>query len=192
MPLRGKILNTWEVDVSQILASQEIHDISVAIGVDPGSTNIGGLRYDKICILADADSDGLHIATLLCALFVKHFRILVETGHVYVAMPPLYRVDVGKEVFYALDEAEKEGHLDRIAAEKKRGNVVVQRFKGLGEMNPMQLRETTMNPDTRRLVQLSLDSVKKTEEMLDMLLAKKRSGDRRAWLESKGDQASIA
>jgi topoisomerase-4 subunit B len=192
MPLRGKILNTWEVDVSQVLASQEIHDISVAIGVDPGSTEIGGLRYNKVCILADADSDGLHIATLLCALFVKHFRILVETGHVFVAMPPLYRVDVGKEVFYALDEAEKQGHLDRIAAEKKRGNVVVQRFKGLGEMNPLQLRETTMNPDTRRLVQLSLDSAKKTDEMLDMLLAKKRSGDRRAWLESKGDQASIA
>ncbi len=192
MPLRGKILNTWEVDVGQVLASQEIHDISVAIGVDPGSADIGGLRYDKICILADADSDGLHIATLLCALFVKHFRTLVETGHVYVAMPPLYRVDVGKEVFYALDEAEKQGHLDRIAAEKKRGNVVVQRFKGLGEMNPMQLRETTMDPDTRRLVQLVLDSPKKTEEMLDMLLAKKRSGDRRTWLESKGDQASIA
>jgi len=192
MPLRGKILNTWEVDVSQVLGSQEIHDIAVAIGVDPGSTDLSGLRYNKVCILADADSDGLHIATLLCALFVKHFRALVEAGHVYVAMPPLYRVDVGKEVFYALDESEKEGVLDRIAAEKKRGNVMVQRFKGLGEMNPMQLRETTMDPDTRRLVQLTLDQPKKTDEMLDMLLAKKRAGDRKSWLESKGDQATIA
>ena len=192
MPLRGKILNTWEVDVSQVLGSQEVHDVAVAIGVDPGSSDLSGLRYNKVCILADADSDGLHIATLLCALFVKHFRPLVEAGHVYVAMPPLYRVDVGKEVFYALDEDEKEGVLDRIAAEKKRGNVVVQRFKGLGEMNPMQLRETTMDPDTRRLVQLTLDQPKKTEEMLDMLLAKKRSGDRKSWLESKGDQATIA
>jgi topoisomerase-4 subunit B len=191
MPLRGKILNTWEVDVSQVLGSQEIHDIAVAIGVDPGSTDLSGLRYDKVCILADADSDGLHIATLLCALFVRHFRTLVEAGHVYVAMPPLYRIDVGKEVFYALDEDEKEGVLDRIAAEKKRGNVMVQRFKGLGEMNPLQLRETTMNPDTRKLVQLTLDSPKKTEDTLDMLLAKKRAGDRRNWLESKGDQASI-
>ena len=191
MPLRGKILNTWEVDVSQVLGSQEIHDIAVAIGVDPGSSNLSGLRYNKICILADADSDGLHIATLLCALFVRHFRPLVEAGHVYVAMPPLYRIDVGKEVFYALDEDEKEGVLDRIAAEKKRGNVVVQRFKGLGEMNPMQLRETTMNPDTRKLVQLTLDSAKKTDEMLDMLLAKKRAADRRSWLESKGDQATL-
>ncbi len=191
MPLRGKILNTWEVDVNQVLSSQEIHDIAVAIGVDPGSSDLSSLRYDKVCILADADSDGLHIATLLCALFVRHFRPLVEAGHVYVAMPPLYRVDVGKEVFYALDEDEKEGVLDRIAAEKKRGNVVVQRFKGLGEMNPMQLRETTMNPDTRKLVRLNLDSAKKTDEMLDMLLAKKRAGDRRAWLESKGDQATL-
>jgi topoisomerase-4 subunit B len=192
MPLRGKILNTWEVDVTQILASQEVHDISVAIGVDPGSTDLSGLRYGKICILADADSDGLHIATLLCALFLRHFRTLVEMGHVFVAMPPLYRIDVGKEVFYALDEAEKEGVLDRIAAEKKRGNVIVQRFKGLGEMNPLQLRETTMDPDTRRLVQMTLDAPAKTYELLDMLLAKKRAPDRRAWLESKGDQASIA
>ncbi len=192
MPLRGKILNTWEVDVSQVLGSQEIHDIAVAIGVDPGSSDLSGLRYSKVCILADADSDGLHIATLLCALFVRHFRALVEAGHVYVAMPPLYRVDVGKEVFYALDEDEKEGVLDRIAAEKKRGNVIVQRFKGLGEMNPMQLRETTMDPDTRRLVQLTLDQPTETDEMLDMLLAKKRSGDRKSWLEAKGDQATIA
>jgi topoisomerase-4 subunit B len=192
MPLRGKILNTWEVDASQVLASQEVHDIAIAIGVDPASDDLSGLRYNRVCILADADSDGLHIATLLCALFVRHFRPLVEAGHVFVAMPPLYRIDVGKEVFYALDESEKEGVLDRIVAEKKRGNVVVQRFKGLGEMNPLQLRETTMDPDTRRLVQLTLDSTSKTDEMLDMLLAKKRSGDRRVWLESKGDQASIA
>ena len=192
MPLRGKILNTWEVDASQVLASQEVHDIAIAIGVDPASDDLSGLRYNRVCILADADSDGLHIATLLCALFVRHFRPLVEAGHVFVAMPPLYRIDVGKEVFYALDESEKEGVLDRIAAEKKRGNVTVQRFKGLGEMNPLQLRETTMDPDTRRLVQLTLDGSSKTDEMLDMLLAKKRASDRRVWLESKGDQASIA
>ena len=191
LPLRGKILNTWEVESSQVLASQEVHDIAVALGVDPGSDDISGLRYNKVCILADADSDGLHIATLLCALFVKHFRTLVDQGHVFVAMPPLYRIDVGKEVFYALDESEKEGVLDRIVAEKKRGTPMVQRFKGLGEMNPMQLRETTMYPDTRRLVQLALGGVQKTEEMLDMLLAKKRSSDRRVWLEKKGDQAEL-
>ncbi len=192
MPLRGKILNTWEVSSSEILASQEVHDISVAVGVDPASADLSGLRYDKICILADADSDGAHIATLLCALFLRHYRPLVDAGHVYIAMPPLYRVDVGKEVFYALDEAEKEGILDRIAAEKKRGAVNVQRFKGLGEMNPIQLRETTMDPDTRRLVQLTLAAPEETLEMMDMLLAKKRAGDRRAWLETNGDQASIA
>lgn len=191
LPLRGKILNTWEVDSSQVLASQEVHDIAIALGVDPGSDDISGLRYAKICILADADSDGLHIATLLCALFVKHFRALVDQGHVFVAMPPLYRIDIGKEVFYALDESEKEGVLARIAAEKKRGTPVVQRFKGLGEMNPIQLRETTMDPDTRRLVQLALGGLKKTEEMMDMLLAKKRSSDRRSWLEKKGDQAEL-
>ncbi len=192
LPLRGKILNTWEVDSSQVLASQEVHDIAIALGVDPGSNDLSGLRYAKICILADADSDGLHIATLLCALFVKHFRALVDNGHVYVAMPPLYRIDIGKEVFYALDEAEKEGVLDRIVAEKKRGTPVVQRFKGLGEMNPLQLRETTMDPDTRRLVQLALGGIKKTEETMDMLLAKKRAPDRRSWLEKKGDQAELA
>ena len=191
MPLRGKILNTWEVASAQVLASQEVHDIALAIGVDPASADLSSLRYGKICILADADSDGLHIATLLCALFLKHFRPLVQAGHVFVAMPPLYRIDVGKEVFYALDDSERDGVLDRIAAEKKQGKVSVQRFKGLGEMNPMQLRETTMDPDTRRLVMLTLDSVKKTEEVMDMLLAKKRSGDRRAWLERKGDQATI-
>ena len=191
MPLRGKILNTWEVEAGQVLASQEVHDISVAIGMDPDSTDLSQLRYGKICILADADSDGLHIATLLCALFVKHYRALVEAGHVYVAMPPLYRIDVGKEVFYALDEDEKEGVLDRIAAEKKKGKVNVQRFKGLGEMNPMQLRETTMDPNTRRLVQLTIDELTPTVEMMDMLLAKKRSGDRKEWLENKGNKAVV-
>ena len=192
MPLRGKILNTWEVDSSEIMASQEVHDIALAVGVDPKSSDLSGLRYHKICVLADADSDGAHIATLLLALFLKHFPALIEAGHVYVAMPPLYRIDVGKEVFYALDEAEREGVLDRIAAEGKRGNIVVQRFKGLGEMNPLQLRETTMNPDTRRLVQLTIDSATRTEELMDMLLAKKRAGDRRAWLEKNGDQATLA
>ena len=192
LPLRGKILNTWEVDAGEVLASREVHDISLAIGVEPGSRDLSGLRYGKICILADADSDGAHIATLLCALFLRHFPALVEEGHVHVAMPPLYRVDVGKEVFYALDEAEKEGVLDRIAAEKKRGKPVVQRFKGLGEMNPMQLRETTMAPDTRRLVRLSMDSADKTREVMDMMLARKRAADRRGWLESKGDQAVLA
>ncbi|WP_017445142.1 DNA topoisomerase IV subunit B [Gayadomonas joobiniege] len=191
MPLRGKILNTWEVESGQILSSQEIHDISVAIGLDPDSPDLSGLRYNKVCILADADSDGLHIATLLCALFTRHFRPLVENGHVYVAMPPLYRIDVGKEVFYALDEDEKNGILDRIEAEKKRGKINVQRFKGLGEMNPLQLRETTMDPNTRRLVRLTIDENESTQELMDMLLAKKRSSDRKAWLESKGDQAEI-
>ncbi len=191
MPLRGKILNTWEVDSSEILASQEVHDIAVAIGVDPASNDLSGLRYGKICVLADADSDGLHIATLLCALFVQHFRALVEAGHVYVAMPPLYRIDIGKEVFYALDDDEKQGILDRLAAEKKKGKVNVQRFKGLGEMNPLQLRETTMDKDTRRLVQLNIDEFSKTQEMLDMLLAKKRAGDRKSWLEKNGNQADF-
>ncbi|KZY62932.1 DNA topoisomerase IV subunit B [Oleiphilus sp. HI0071] len=191
MPLRGKILNTWEVESSEILASQEVHDISVAIGVDPGSDNLEGLRYGKVCILADADSDGLHIATLLCALFVKHFQPLVEAGHIYVAMPPLYRIDVGKEVFYALDESERKGVLDRIEAEKKRGKVNVQRFKGLGEMNPMQLRETTMARDTRRLVQLTIEDHPGTVANMDMLLGKKRAADRKAWLESKGDMAEV-
>jgi topoisomerase-4 subunit B len=189
MPLRGKILNTWEVDAIDVLASAEVHNISIAIGIDPDSDNLDGLRYGKICILADADSDGLHIATLLCALFVRHFRPLVEKGHIYVAMPPLYRIDVGKEVYYALDESEKEGILDRISAEKKRGKVNVQRFKGLGEMNPIQLRETTMDPNTRRLVQLTIDDPEETIEMMDRLLAKKRAGDRRSWLEDKGNMA---
>jgi topoisomerase-4 subunit B len=191
MPLRGKILNTWEVDSSEVLGSQEIHDIAVAIGVDPGSDNLNGLRYGKICVLADADSDGQHIATLLCALFVRHFRSLVAAGHVYVAMPPLFRIDVGKEVFYALDEAERQGVLDRIAAEKKKGKVSVTRFKGLGEMNPLQLRETTMDPDTRRLVQLTIDTAQDTLQLMDMLLAKKRAVDRKAWLEDKGNLAEV-
>jgi topoisomerase-4 subunit B len=191
MPLRGKILNTWEVESGQILASQEVHDISVALGIDPESTDMSGLRYNKICILADADSDGLHIATLLCALFVRHFPELVKTGHVYVAMPPLFRIDIGKEVYYALDEEEKTAILARIEAEKKRGKVNVQRFKGLGEMNPLQLRETTMDPNTRRLVQLTLDEEVETMEMMDMLLAKKRSPDRRQWLEDHGNKALV-
>ena len=191
MPLRGKILNTWEVEAEQVLASQEVHDIAVAIGVEPGSDSLDGLRYGKVCILADADSDGLHIATLLTALFLRHFRPLVEAGHVYVAMPPLYRIDVGKEVFYALDEAERRGILDRIAAEKKRGKVTVTRFKGLGEMNPMQLRESTMAPETRRLVRLELDDPQGAERLLDMLLAKRRAADRRQWLEQSGNLAEI-
>ena len=191
MPLRGKILNAWEVSPSEVLASKEVHDIAVALGVDPGSADLSGLRYGKICILADADSDGLHIATLLCALFVKHFRPLVENGHVFVAMPPLYRIDVGKDVYYALDDSEKQGVMDKITAEKKRGAVNVQRFKGLGEMNPLQLRETTMAPETRRLVRLTLAAGSKPDEMLDMLLAKRRAPDRKDWLESKGHLASV-
>lgn len=191
MPLRGKILNTWEVDSQEILGSQEVHDISVALGIDPATDDLDGLRYHKICILADADSDGLHIATLLCALFVRHFRPLVTAGHVFVAMPPLYRIDVGKEVFYALDEAEKQSVLARIEAEKKRGKPNVQRFKGLGEMNPMQLRETTMNPDTRKLVQLTIDAGDDTNGTLDMLLAKKRASDRKSWLEIRGNLAEV-
>ena len=191
LPLRGKILNTWEVDPAQVLGSQEVHDISVALGVDPGVTNLANLRYGKICILADADSDGAHIATLLCALFLRHFRPVVAAGHVYVALPPLYRIDVAKHVYYALDDDEKSGILDRIAAEKIKGKVNVQRFKGLGEMNPLQLRETSMAPDTRRLVQLVIDADGKSDETLDMLLSKKRAADRRRWLESKGNLSSL-
>ena len=191
MPLRGKILNTWEVDSSEVLASQEVHDISVAIGVEPGANDLKNLRYSKICILADADSDGAHIATLLCALFLRHYRALVEAGHVYVAMPPLYRIDVGKEVFYALDDGEKQGILDRIAAERIKGKIMVQRFKGLGEMNPMQLRETTIAPETRRLVQLTVDADDDTHKVMDMMLARKRAADRRNWLENKGDLAEV-
>jgi len=191
MPLRGKILNTWEVAPGEVLASQEVHDIAVAIGVDPGSEDLGGLRYGKVCILADADSDGAHIATLLCALFVRHFRPLVAAGHVYLAQPPLYRIDVGKDVYYALDEAERQGILDRIAAENKKGKIGIQRFKGLGEMNPLQLRETTIAPDTRRLIQLTIESGDDTHSIMDMLLAKKRAADRKSWLEQKGNLAEI-
>ena len=192
LPLRGKILNTWEVDAVEILASQEVNNISVALGIEPGSTDLSQLRYHKVCILADADSDGLHIATLICALFLRHFRPLVRAGHVFVAMPPLYRIDVGKEVYYALDESEKNGILERLEAENKRVKPAVQRFKGLGEMNPPQLRETTMDPDTRRLVQLVLDEDGDTDSTFDLLLAKKRAGDRRTWLEAKGDLADVA
>jgi topoisomerase-4 subunit B len=189
MPLRGKILNTWESDPALILGSREIHDIAVAIGVDPGSERLDGLRYGKICILADADSDGLHIATLLCALFLRHFRPLVEAGHIHVAMPPLYRIDVGKEVFYALDESEKQALVDRITTDNPRRKISIQRFKGLGEMNPVQLRETTMAPETRRLVQLTVDAGQDTVALMDMLLSKKRVPDRKAWLEEKGNLA---
>jgi len=198
MPLKGKIMNTWEIDSSEILASQTVHDIAVALGVDPGSPKIDGLRYGKICILADADSDGLHIATLLCALFVKHFKEVVEAGYVYVALPPLFRIDFGKEVFYALDEDEKKGILDSIAAEKKAGSINVQRFKGLGEMNPKQLRETTMAADTRRLIQLTLEKNLTTKnktgtiEAMDLLLAKNRAPDRKKWLETTGNLADFA
>ncbi len=191
MPLRGKILNTWEVEPAGVLQSQEVNDIAIALGVDPGSANLSGLRYHKICILADADSDGAHIATLLCALFLRHFRPLVAAGHVYVAMPPLFRVDVGKQVFYALDEYERQGILDRIAAEGIRGKPVVTRFKGLGEMSAVQLRETTMAPETRRLVQLTIEAADETDQLVDMLLAKKRAAHRREWLESKGNLAIV-
>jgi topoisomerase-4 subunit B len=191
MPLRGKILNTWEVGQDQLLGSQEVHDISIAVGIEPGSADLSGLRYGKICILADADSDGAHIATLLCALFVRHFRSLVVARHVYVAMPPLFRIDVGKEKIYALDEAEKNHELARIEKEKIKGKVTVTRFKGLGEMNPLQLRETSMAPDTRRLVCLTVDNYEATNKIMDMLLAKKRSSDRKSWLEEKGDLAEV-
>jgi topoisomerase-4 subunit B len=190
LPLRGKILNTWEVESDAVLSNQEVHDISVAIGVDPGSEVISELRYGKVIILADADSDGLHIATLLSALFLKHFHALVETGHVFVAMPPLYRIDIGKETHYALDAEERQAIMDVIAAEKKKGKITETRFKGLGEMNPLQLRESTIDPDTRRLVQLTIDSETKTSKMMDMLLGKKRASDRKSWLEDKGDLAS--
>ena len=194
LPLRGKILNTWEVASDQVLGSTEIHDIAVALGIDPDNEDLSQLRYGKVCILADADSDGLHIATLLCALFLRHFPKLVQDGHVYVAMPPLYRIDLGKEVFYALDENEKEAILERL--KNKKGTLNVQRFKGLGEMDPSQLRETTMDPNTRRLVQLTYelgeDQGAETLELMDMLLAKKRAEDRKNWLQTNGDQVDLA
>ena len=192
MPLRGKILNTWEVDSTEVLGSQEVHDIAVALGVDPGLDDLSGLRYGRICILADADSDGAHIATLLCALFYKHFPSMVREGRVCVAMPPLYRIDVGKTVFYALDDEEKQIVLERIERDKLRGTVNVQRFKGLGEMNPSQLRETTMNPETRRLVQLGVPDFASAGSMMDMLLAKKRAPDRKTWLTERGEEADLA
>ena len=191
LPLRGKILNTWEVDSTVVLGSQEVHDIAVALGLDPGSDKLDNLRYGKVCILADADSDGLHIATLLCALFLRHFQSLVEAGRVYVAMPPLYRIDVGKEVRYALDDEEKELVLQQLKDDGLRGKINVQRFKGLGEMNPLQLRETTMDPDTRRLVRLEFIPGDKTFNVMDMLLAKRRAGDRKTWLSEKGDEAEL-
>jgi topoisomerase-4 subunit B len=191
MPLRGKILNTWELEPGEIGSSEEVHNISVALGVDPGSADLSALRYHKICILADADSDGLHIATLLCALFLRHFRPLVANGHVYVAMPPLYRIDAGKQVLYALDNAERDAVLKRLSAEHSRAKPVVTRFKGLGEMNPAQLRESTIDPLTRRLVQLTILAKDNTDKLMDMLLAKKRAGDRREWLERSGNLAEV-
>ncbi len=191
MPLRGKILNTWEVDSSQVMASQEVHDMAVAFGVDPASTDISGLRYGKIIVLADADSDGLHIATLLCALFLKHFESLVRAGHIFIAMPPLYRIDIGKKKYYALDGSERDQILDRIEREKLKGKVSVTRFKGLGEMNPGQLKESAIDPDTRRLIQLNIDEESETYQMMDMLLSKKRAADRKAWLQDKGDLATV-
>jgi topoisomerase IV subunit B len=188
--LRGKILNTWEVEAADVLASQEVHDITVAIGVEPASDDIANLRYGKVCILADADSDGLHIATLLCALFLRHFRPLVLAGHVYVAMPPLYRIDYGKQVEYALDDGERNGILERIRTENPRARPTVTRFKGLGEMNPLQLRETTMARETRRLVQLTVEAADQADQIMDMMLAKKRASDRRDWLETKGNLAT--
>jgi len=192
MPLRGKILNTWELEPGEIGSSAEVHDISVALGIDPGTTDLSRLRYHKVCILADADSDGQHIATLLCALFLRHFRPLVAHGHVYVAMPPLYRIDAGKQVFYALDDGERDAFLHRLEQEKVKSKPQVTRFKGLGEMNPSQLRETTMDPRTRRLVQLTLDAADQTDSLMDMLLAKKRAADRREWLEQKGNLAEVS
>ncbi|MFC5581210.1 DNA topoisomerase IV subunit B [Rhodanobacter terrae] len=191
LPLRGKILNTWEVESTSVLASEEVHNLAVAIGCDPGKDDLSSLRYGKVIILADADSDGLHIATLLAALFLRHFPKLVSEGHVFVAMPPLFRVDVGKQVFYCLDESEKQAMLQRIEREKMKGAVSTTRFKGLGEMNPPQLRESTIHPDTRRLVQLTIGDDDGTAKLMDMLLAKKRAGDRKAWLEEKGDLATL-
>lgn len=191
MPLRGKILNSWEVASDQVLASQEVHDIAIAIGADPGDADLSKLRYGKICVLADADSDGLHIATLLCALFLRHFPALIDAGHIYIAMPPLFRIDVGKEVFYALDDAERQGIEDRISAEKKKGKVNITRFKGLGEMNPSQLRESTISPDSRRLVQLTIEAGDDTYKIMDMLLGKKNIQGRKAWLEEKGNLSEI-
>ena len=192
MSLKGKILNTWEVDTGSITQSQEVKDISLALGLEPGCSDLNGLRYGKVCILADADSDGAHIATLLCALFLRHFRPLVVAGKVFVAQPPLYRVDQGKEVFYALDDEEKEDLVKELAKKNKSKKIEVQRFKGLGEMNPGQLRETTMIKDSRKLVKLTLDQPTKSISMMDMLLSKKRAADRKTWLEDKGNLATLS
>jgi len=191
MPLRGKILNTWEVDSSSVMASQEVHDLAVAMGVDPASSDLSGLRYGKIIVLADADSDGLHISTLLCALFLKHFEPLVRAGHIFIAMPTLYRIDVGKKKYYALDGAERDQILDKIERDKLKGKISVTRFKGLGEMNPIQLRESAIDPDTRRLLQLNIEEGDTTYKMMDMLLSKKRASDRKSWLQDKGDLATV-
>ncbi len=191
MPLRGKILNTWEVDSSQVMASQEVHDLAVAMGVDPASTDLSGLRYGKVIVLADADSDGLHISTLLCALFLKHFEALVRAGHIYIAMPPLYRIDIGKKKYYALDGSERDQILDKAERENLKGKISVTRFKGLGEMNPIQLKESAIDPDTRRLLQLNIEEGDTTFQMLDMLLSKKRASDRKSWLQDKGDLATV-
>jgi topoisomerase-4 subunit B len=191
MPLRGKILNTWEVDSSSVMASQEVHDLAVAMGVDPASTDLSGLRYGKIIVLADADSDGLHISTLLCALFLRHFEPLVRAGHIFIAMPPLYRIDIGKKKYYALDGAERDQILDKAERDKIKGKISVTRFKGLGEMNPIQLKESTIDPDTRRLLMMNIEEGDTTFQMLDMLLSKKRAADRKVWLQDKGDLATV-
>ena len=189
LPLRGKILNTWESETNEILKSQEVSNISIALGIDPGSDDISSLRYHKICILADADSDGLHIAALLCALFLKHFPLIVQEGYVYIALPPLYRIDQGKKIFYAIDEAEREQVVNNLKATKGGAKISITRFKGLGEMNPSQLRETTMNPETRKLLRLNLGPPGDANQIFDMLLSKKRSPDRKKWIE---DNASVA
>ena len=191
MPLRGKILNTWDLESADIIKSAEIKDISTAIGVNPGSPDIESLRYGKICILADADSDGLHIATLLCALFLRHYKPLVLKGHIYVAMPPLFRIDCAKEVFYALDEYEKDSIVKELKSKPGKPKVDIQRFKGLGEMNPPQLRETVMDPKTRRLVQLTVSPSDNVNSMMDLLLSKKNAGARKEWLEKRGKIATV-
>jgi len=191
MPLRGKILNTWDLESSEIMKSVEIKDISTAIGVNPGSSDISSLRYGKICILADADSDGLHIATLLCALFLRHFKPLIQAGHIFVAMPPLFRIDCAKEVFYALDEAEKDSIVKKLKTKPGKPKIEIQRFKGLGEMNPSQLRETVMDPKTRRLVQLTITPTDNVNSMMDLLLSKKNAGARKEWLEKRGKIVTV-
>ena len=191
MPLRGKILNTWDLESSEIIKSQEIKNLSTAIGVLPGNSDISSLRYGKICILADADSDGLHIATLLCALFLRHYKLLVQEGRIYISMPPLYRIDCGKDVLYALDDAQREEIVSSFKGKKGKPKINIQRFKGLGEMNPSQLRETVMDPATRQLVQLSISSSDNANSMMDLLLSKKNASARKEWLEKKGSLAKI-